>query len=201
MKKSTLIHLPLQYFAEGGEASTSGSTEPTDGATSTDGGDQTAQPSFDDLLKSNKDLQAEFDRRMTKAQSTAIANAKTEWEKQAQAEKEEAARVAKMNADEKARHEQEKRDKAIADREAAIAKRELVADAKDKLTEKGLPVELHRCLDYSSAETVESSMEEIGKAFAEAVSKQVDEKLKNSAPPTQTGGGNSSDPFLAGLGL
>lgn len=31
--------------------------------------------SFDELLKSNKDYQAEFDRRMTKAQTTATANA------------------------------------------------------------------------------------------------------------------------------
>lgn len=186
MKKSTLIHLPLQYFAEGGDG-TGASSE----GTPTSGTEPTAQPSFDDMLKANKELQAEFDRRVTKAQETALTNAKAEWEKQAQAEKEEAARVAKMNADEKAKHEREKQEKALAEREAAIAKREMSADAIEKLAAKGLPTELHKCLDYTSTESCEASFDAVVSAFNAAVEKQVNDKLRGGTPPAapaQAGG-------------
>lgn len=193
MEKSTLIHLPLQYFAEGGDGA--GASSEGTPASSTE---PVAPPSFDDMLKANKELQAEFDRRVTKAQETALTNAKAEWEKQAQAEKEEAARVAKMNADEKAKHEREKQEKALAEREAAndkreaaIAKREMSADAIEKLAAKGLPAELYKCLDYTSAESCEASFDAVVSAFNAAVEKQVNDKLRGATPPAapaQAGG-------------
>lgn len=179
MKESTLIHLPLQYFADGGDGAGASSE-----GTSANGTEPASQPSFDDMLKANKELQAEFDRRVTKAQETALTNAKTEWEKQAQAEKEEAARVAKMNADEKARHEREKQEKALAEREAAIAKREMSADAIEKLAAKGLPTELYKCLDYTSAESCSTSFDAVVTAFNAAVEKQVNDKLRGEKLPS-----------------
>lgn len=196
MKKSTLIRLPLQFFAEGGDNSAS-----ADNSVGNAGGTEPVpQQTLDDILNSNKDFQAEIDRRMAKAQSTAIANAKAEWEKQAQAEKEEAARVAKMNADEKARHEQEKREKAFAEREAAITKREMTAEAIEKLAENNLSPKLAKCFDYSSREAFEASYEAVTAAFSEAVADQVNEKLKGGKPPAAPGSSNT-DPFLSGLGL
>lgn len=196
MKKSTLLHLPLQYFAEGGDG-TGASSEGTPAS----GAEPAAQPSFDDMLKANKELQAEFDRRVTKAQETALTNAKVEWEKQAQAEKEEAARVAKMNADEKAKHEREKQEKALAEREAAITKREMTAEAIEKLAENNLSPKLAKSFNYSSREAFEASYEEITTAFSEAVADQVNEKLKGGKPPAAATGSNKTDPFLSGLGL
>lgn len=194
MKKSTLIHLPLQYFAE--------PAPPTDGSTSTPpaGGDGTntnltASQRLDELLKNDKELQAEVDRRNSKGQETALANAKAEWEKQVQAEKEEAARVAKMNADEKANHEREKQDKALAEREAAIAKREMTADAIEKLAAKGLPTELHKCLDYTSTESCEASFDAVVSAFNAAVEKQVNDKLRGGTPPAAPAQAGSTTTF------
>lgn len=187
MKKSTLLHLPLQYFAEGGDGTGSSSE-----GTPASGTEPATQPSFDDMLKANKELQAEFDRRVTKAQETALTNAKVEWEKQAQAEKEEAARVAKMNAEEKEKHEREKREKAFADREAAITKREMTADAIEQLAAKSFPTELSKCLDYSSKEAYDASFEAVTTAFTAAVTKQVEDKLRGSAPPAATSNLNAS---------
>lgn len=196
MKKSTLIRLPLQFFAEGGDNSAS-----ADNSVENTGGVELApQQTLDDILNSNKEIQAEIDRRMAKAQSTAIANAKAEWEKQAQAEKEEAARVAKMNADEKARHEQEKREKAFAEREAAITKREMTADAIEKLAENGLSPKLAKCFNYSSREAFEASYDEVTAAFSEAVADQVNEKLKGGKPPaaaTDIGGSSTNYSSIA----
>lgn len=187
MYKSQIIRLPLQYFAEGDGAAQDGGKGAEGTNTTVSGNEPPAQPSFDDMLKANKELQSEFDKRMAKAQETALANARAEWEKQAQAEKDEAARLAKMSADEKARHEQEKREKALADREAAVAKREMTAEAISQLTEKGLPAELSKCLDYSNAENCKASMEAVITAFSAAVEKQVNDKLRGTPPKTGAG--------------
>lgn len=171
-KKSTLIHLPLQYFAEPGAPA-----DVVEGASPEDGGTPPAQPTFDEVLK-DKAYQAEFDRRMSKA----IDTAKAKWDKEAEEKADEAAKLAKMTADEKAKHESEKREKALADREAAVAKRELTAEAISQLTEKGLPAELAKCLDYSSADNCKASMEAVEKAFGAAVDAAVNERLKGSVP-------------------
>lgn len=172
MEKSTLLHLPLQYFAEPGTPA-----DVVEGASPEDGGTPPAQPTFDEVLK-DKAYQAEFDRRMSKA----IDTAKAKWDKEAEEKADEAAKLAKMTADEKAKHESAKREKALADREAAVAKRELTAEAISQLTEKGLPAELAKCLDYSSADNCKASMEAVEKAFGAAVDAAVNERLKGSVP-------------------
>lgn len=187
MYKSQFIRLPLQYFAEGDGAGQDGSKGTEGTNTTASGNEPPALPSFDDMLKSNKDFQSEFDKRMTKGQDTALAKARAEWEAQAKAEQEEAAKLAKMNAEEKARHEQEKREKALADREAAVAKREMTAEAISQLTEKGLPAELAKCLDYTNAESCKASMEAVTAAFREAVEKSVNDKLRGTPPKAGSG--------------
>ena len=154
---------------------------------------QQNEPSFDDVLK-NKAYQAEFDRRVAKAQETARAK----WEADAKEKADEAAKLAKMKAEEKAEYERQKREKALADREAAITKRELRAEAMTQLTEKGLPASLADILDCTSAEGCKKSMEAVEKAFSEAVEKAVNDRLKGNTP--KTGGKAAADTFLEGLG-
>lgn len=187
MKKKPTVHLPLQFFAEPSEST------PTDGSTPLTGSDGidtklTASQRLDELLKNDKELQAEVDRRNTKGQETAVAREKEKWDAQAKAEQEEAARLAKMNAEEKAKHEREKHEKAIAEREAAVTKRELMAEASAQLAEKGLPVGLSACLDYTNADTCKNSMEVITKAFNEAVDGRVNDRLRGNAPLSGNGG-------------
>lgn len=196
-EKKVTVHLPLQFFAEG-DSNTSTSADGTN--TSASGNEPPAQPSFDDMLKANKEMQSEFDKRVAKAQETALAKAKTVWEAQAKAEQEEAARLAKMNAEEKAKHEREMQEKALAEREAAVTKRELMAEASAQLTEKGLPVGLSACLDYTNADTCKSSMEAVEKAFNQAVEDKVNDRLRGT-PPKAPQGDTAKDPFLEGLGI
>lgn len=59
-------------------------------------------PSFDDILKDPK-MQAEFDRRLSKAQQTREENIRSEIENDIKARLAEEQKVAKMNAEEKAR--------------------------------------------------------------------------------------------------
>lgn len=182
MKKKPTVHLPLQFFAEPSESAPTDSTN-----VPASGNELPAQPTFDDVLK-DKAYQAEFDKRMAKAQETALTKARAEWEAQAKAEQEEAARLAKMNAEEKAKHEREKQEKAIAEREAAVTKRELKVEATSQLAEKKLPVILAECLDYTNADTCKNSMEVIAKAFNEAVDGRVNDRLRGNAPLSGNGG-------------
>lgn len=208
MNKSTFIRLGLQFFAEGGDTATQATSVTNAEPTANEPQAQATPQTLNDLLKSNKAFQSEFDKLMSKGQETALAKARAEWEAEAQAKADEAAKLAKMTADEKAKHEREKQEKALAEREAAndkreaaIAKREMSADAIEKLATKGLPTELHKCLDYTSAESCEASFDAVVSAFNAAVEKQVNDKLRGATPPAAATGSNKTDPFLSGLGL
>lgn len=128
-----------------------------------------------------------------------LNSAQKRWEKKAADEKAEAERVAKMSADEKAKHEQEKREREFAEREAELSRKERTATARDLLAEKGAPAALIGAVDVSSDEAVASSVEAVVKAFNAAVSAEVAKKLAG-APP-KSGNSAKADPFREGLGI
>ena len=159
-------------------------------------GKGTETQSLDELLK-DKALQAEFDRRMSKAQKTALENARQEWEQEARERETEAAKMAKMTADEKAQHERERRENELQKREAALQLRELRAQALDTLQEKGLPGGLADCLNYENAEKCTASMASVEKAFRAAVQEGVEERLRGKNQPGTPGG--SENAYIAAM--
>ena len=176
------VPMNLQLFAEGGgvagagEDNGGGSGEGTGG----EGGDN--PPSFDDFLKTGGN-QAEFDRRVQKAVNTAVTNAQEKWQALTDDKLSEAEKLAKMTKEEKAQYMQKKKEKELSDREAAVTRSELMAEAKNNLSDEGLPVELAEVLNYTDADACKKSMETVKKAFQTAVEKAVDEKLKGGKPP------------------
>lgn len=115
-----------------------------------------------------------------------LAKEKAKWEKKAEAEKEEAKKLAKMNADEKAQYEIDKRTKALEEREQAIQLKELQAEAKNILNEKGLPIELYTLLPYQDAESVKKGIDTLQTAIQKAVDSTVNERMKGTAPQKAT---------------
>jgi len=111
------------------------------------------------LERERKDAQARIDKAVTEAQ-----------------------KLAKMSADERAEHEKQAHEKALADREAEITKRELRAEAKSQLSDKGLPIELAEILPYTDADTTNAAIVATEKVFRAAVEKTVAERLKGNAP-------------------
>ncbi|MCR4780379.1 MAG: DUF4355 domain-containing protein [Ruminiclostridium sp.] len=111
----------------------------------------------------------------------------------------EAEKLSAMNDDAKAEYLRGQLEKALAEREEAVAKRELMADALDKLEAAGLPKQLSECLNYSGREACEKSIERVGKAFESALTEAVTQRLRGRMPRTAVGG--SSDAFLDGLGI
>lgn len=188
MRKTGIMGLPpkmnLQFFAEPTPEPT---PDPEPAPAPEPAPEPQSQPqSFDDLLK-NKDYQAEFDRRVQKA----LGTAKEKWTVLMDDKLSEADKLAKMNKEEKAEYLRQKQEKELKDREAAITRRELMADAKNTLAEKKLPVGLAEVLNYGDADSCSKSIEAVEKAFQEAVQAAVEEKLKGGTPPKKAPQGMS----------
>ena len=131
-----------------GEQDPAGAGEPSGNANTPAGTDpKQTEPSFDDMLK-NKAYQSEFDKRVNKALETA----KEKWDADAKAQADEAAKLAKMKADEKEEYQRKQREDALAKREAEITRRELHAEAITQLTADGLPASLADIVDCTNVD-------------------------------------------------
>lgn len=166
----------LPYFEEDGGAGGGGTEPPTNPP------EEPPAMSFDDFLK-DKNNQAEFDRRMQKGIKTALDNERSRLEAIADERISEAEKLSKMTELEKQAYQQKKEAERIAQRERDITKRELMAEAKNTLTEKSLPLSLADILDYSDAEKCSASLATVEEAFKKAVEAGVEEKLKGGKPP------------------
>ena len=123
------------------------------------------------------------ERTFTRAEIGKMLSAeRSKWEAEQEAKENKAKKLAKMNADEKQKYQLDQREQELADREKAIARKELTAEAKTMLSERGLPVELVAVVDLSSAEAVTESVASIQKTWEDAVQKGVSERMKGSAP-------------------
>lgn len=173
--KNELLKLPLQFFAEGGDPKPEGEADPQENEA---GG---AGQEIKTLT------QAEVDAVVEKR----LNQERKRFQQELEAQVTEAQKLAKMNAEEKAKYETKQKEKALAEREADITKRELTAQAKEKLADDKLPLSLATILDYTSAEACQSSLEAVKKAFEEAVTAAVDDRLRQDPP--NAGGKNNSN--------
>ena len=112
-----------------------------------------------------------------------IAKEKKAWQKQLEDQRTEAEKLAGMSEKEKKQYQEEKRIKDLDEREAAITHRELTAQAKVQLADRGIPTELAEILNFTDADSCKKSIDVVEKAFQSAVEKAVEEKLKGGNPP------------------
>lgn len=125
------------------------------------------QEEIDEIVKSNVDR--------------AVAKALHKADEQ----RKEAEKLAAMNAKEKAEYEINKKRQDLEERERNIQLRELTAEAKDILIEKGLSSDLASILNYKDAESVKESINIIEAAINKESEKQVIERLKGRTPKTK----------------
>ena len=191
------IFIGLQHFAEGeGDGGTNANVQTPDNSDGNAQQNNEPQKStFDDMLK-DKYMQSEFDKRVSKALETA----KIKRQKDADEKLSEAKKLEKMNAEQKAEYQRKQTEEKLAKREAEVTRRELMAEAKVQLADKGLPVGLAAVLDYTGADECKTSIETVSKAFAEAVESAVNERMKGNPPKAGSPTGKK-DPFLEGLGV
>ena len=154
-------------------------------------GTENKTQTFDEVL-SNKEYQAEFDRRVQKA----IETAKTKWQEINDAEKSEADKLAKMNKEQKLEYEAQKankeKDNALAELNAYKLKEQALTIA----SEKGLDVNLLNLIDFKTvpAEKLSENIDNLSTVFNKAVEKTVNAKLKEDTPITKTSGMAGSQP-------
>ena len=101
-----------------------------------------------------------------------------------------------MSEKEKKEYQAKKKQEDLDAREAAITRRELTAQAKVQLADKGIPTELADVLDYKDADSCKKSIETVEKAFQTAVEKAVEERLKGGKPPKKAKDGTMSEADL-----
>ncbi|HEM2816439.1 TPA: DUF4355 domain-containing protein, partial [Streptococcus suis] len=101
--------------------------------------------------------QAEVTEMIQQNVNRAVAKAHKDAEEQFQNKQDEAKKLAKMNAEDKQKYQLDKREKDLADREAEITRRELTAEAKTILSERGLPIELVDVVNLADADSVRDS--------------------------------------------
>lgn len=135
--------------------------------------------SFDEIL-GDKTYQAEFDRRVQKALETA----KVKWEVEEQTKRTEAEKLAKMDAEQKAKYELKK---ANEERDSAIAKLnayELKNTAIKIAQEKGLDISLLEDIDFSkqNAETITTIIDTKKAVFDKALEKAIKDRFKEKSP-------------------
>lgn len=193
-QENEMIPMNLQLFAEdaadnGGDGAGEGIDNAAGAESAPEDKPQEKPPKTFEEILSNKDYQAEFDRRVQKALETQRSKLEVLFDEKAT----EAEKLAKMTEKEKAQYLQQKKEKEMADREAAITKRELAAEAKNTLAEKKLPVSLAEVLNYSNADACKQSIEAVEKAFKEAVEASVEERLKGDKPPKKAPSQDDAD--------
>ena len=122
----------------------------------------------------DKMLQSEVDRRITSAlKKQAKSN---------EAKIKEAQKLAQMNESEKYQYELEQREKAIEEKEKALALAENKNEASRILADKGLSLSLVDFVIAEDAETMNSNIRLLEKAFKDSVKREVEKRLGSSAP-------------------
>lgn len=190
---NTMLKIPMQFFAENpdGTAPTGAASDP-DPAPAPD--PQGTEP------KPAEPAPAPPDKTFSQAEVDKMIAARLERErKKAEAEKEEALKLQKMNAEQKAEYAAKKREEELSAREKAIQEKELRYTALGILEESSLPASLVDCLNLSSADSCNASIEALKKAWPEAVKAAVNDAIRNNKPPAYGGGNTQKDAFLAGF--
>lgn len=172
-----MIKKKFQIFAEG----EGGGAEGGDGAGTQQ--EPAESKTFDDFLKEG-DYQAEFDRRVQKAISTAVANAEKKWRTLTDTKVSEAEKLAQMTAEEKEKYRADKAEKELADLKRQIMLSEMSGTARKMLSDENIviPDEIIANLVCDDAEKTKTAVESFAKTYKTAVQNGVKEALKGNTP-------------------
>ena len=167
-------HRPLAFACYAPEGAGSGTTPPEGGDIgdnanagggnpNPEGGRAPEEPlTFDQLLASNRDYQSEFDRKVTQA----LTKARQTWDREQAENMDEAKRLEKMTATERAQYQLSK-DKA-------------------ELQKRGLSADFAVYLTGSDAETSKANIDTFESLWKSSLSDAVNGRMRSSAPPRDT---------------
>ena len=103
-------------------------------------------------------------------------------------------RLARMNEDQRAEHERQQREDDYNNRLKELERRELSAEVRSQLIEKGLDPDFTQLIPMDNAETAKAAIDNLHKVFNKAVEKraqeEVEKRLKQGAGAPTAGNGN-----------
>lgn len=180
----------LQLFADEGNTSSADQGEGS-GATTQN---NTEPLTFDEFLEQG-DNRKEFDRRMTRAVKTAVANAQQKWQTMTDNKLTEAEKLAQMSREERAEYRSKQLEKELATYKEREAVAEMSKTARKMLSDSGISVsdELLSVMVTTDAEETKNAVEGFINAFNDAVEAAVKERLKGNPP--RKGSGSSPAPM------
>lgn len=138
-----------------------------------------------------KDLDAETDRRVAKALDTA----KTKWEEEAKAREDKAKELAKMSAAERAEAKMKEREEALTKREHDLQMQSYSIEAQKQLKEHGLSSDLVDMVLTDDVKVTQKRIQTLSDKFNEAVQAKVNELSKTTPPSANGSGQQASDTF------
>lgn len=185
MRKNELFLLNLQLFAEGDGGEGAGAEGNGAGAEGNNGA-----MDLDGFLKDPKN-QAEFDKRVAKALETQKSKLEAQYKAQAEADADEAAKLAKMNAEQKEAYEKDKMQKELEALKSKIARGELRTEASKMLKESEIDAtsDILDLVVGADAETTKANVEKFVDIVQKAI-KANDVKRATGSTPKSYGGEN-----------
>ena len=127
-------------------------------------------------------LQKETDKRVTQALNTAKAKWEAEFGEKLETEKAEAARLAKLTADQREKELFEKQKSEFAVQQQAFQREQMLNSTMIELQKESLPVNFAEYLLADTAEAVAENITAFKSKWQEALQKAVDDRLKGTTP-------------------
>ena len=191
--RKPLVPMNLQFFAEpksgecDGTGGETGTGENGEGAGAGTGGDELTLDgvfekfSVDDILgdsRVSKKIQSITDATVTKALKTA----KEKWTQEQLEERDEAKKLEKMSAEQRARYELEKERTKFAQERAKFEREQLVVATGKELLNRGLDSSFAEYLTADTAEETTAKIDKFEQLFNTAVSNATNKKMKGTVP-------------------
>ena len=129
------------------------------------------------------------------ATKKAVEEAQKKWKEDA----DEAARLAKLNKDDRAKEEMRIEREKFEKEKSEFAQKQLVAETANQLLERGLSKNFAERLCGKTAEETKANIDAFEKDFNAAVEKAVTERMKGNPPKFKDPDNKENDPFLAGF--
>lgn len=162
--------------------------------------EETAKKSFNELLN-DKDYQAEFDKKISKALETSKNKWEEEYQRKLEIEKTEAEKLAKMDSEQKLKYEKEQSDLKAQEYQSKLNAYELKEQALKIAREKSIDVSLLDLIDFSkeTADGVNSKLENIKTMFDKTLEAKINERLKQNTPINPKTSEKDENPYAKGF--
>lgn len=131
---------------------------------------------------SEEELQAETDRKVTKALETSKAKWQEEFKAQLEAEKSEAAKLASLSEEERYKAELNKERETFEAERKEFKKAQLETQTLKELSVAGLPTEFATYLLAEDASTIKSNIDTFKAQWTKAIEEAVNERLNGKTP-------------------